>query len=601
MSFPLLAELHKLAFPSINPAKPKVVDSVIIFGDSLSDQGKPYGMYAKKILGFHLSRFLHSSPDGRFTNGFVWLDAFGKIFKYSRKSSNPLNNPRLAPRGLFKVIENRAQGGATAYNYGGIRGFLNLFLFKYIRAFFLSLVATNMPDEAKKLKKDKSRFNPKEVCIIFGGPNDFITANRCDEDGIDKAIQGIEETIETSKASQYIVFTMPDFSKTPRFYKKSENKRKQAQEVCNSFNKRLRELAKNYQYLNFSLCDIYQVSNKEDVDLKSIKEKGIILTGAGCNRKVYFVENGALIRDEEITTNINLSKTERELLGLEKGKIDRNKLNRVGLESLIDRLSSKAKLNAEVKIFDAAAVFEEIDKNPEAYGFTSGCAVYYLAESQGSEVITQKMISGNAVIIQEINRLYNEKYKGEKNIPVAELLCYFVKDGKLVERGTGSMRLPDLAQFELLQEEKDNLDKKLKWYPVKDGISQLAATEDKHDVWITYIVQQAIQAYEKKFKEKIQLTEIYASVLAAIKKHDSNKELIFWDDLHPSVVVHFLLETVFKQFFTRHYIINSSRVWIDDMAIDIRVSDEVKLPLRAAEAPEANDSGLPRFSPKSRG
>lgn len=191
--------------------------------------------------------------------------------------------------------------------------------------------------------------------------------------------------------------------------------------------------------------------------------------------------------------------------------------------------------------------------------------------------------------------------KSTKEKKIYLLLNCFVKDGKLVERGTGSMRLPSHARFELLQEEKDNLDKKLKRYPVKDGISQLAATEDKHDVWITYIVQQAIQAYEKKFKEKIQLTEIYASVLAAIKKHDSNKELIFWDDLHPSVVVHFLLETVFKQFFTCHYTINSPRVWIDDMAIDIRVSDEVKLPPRAAEAPEANGWGLPQFSPRPRG
>jgi len=391
--------------------------------------------------------------------------------------------------GFFKS-ENRAQGGATAYNYGG---FLNFF--RFIKGFFLSLVLTNIETEAKKLKRDKNtQLNPDDLCIIFAGANDLVTLGYCNRKGAERAVQGIAKTIEilttpqekedSNYAKNVLVFTLPDFSKTPRFSKKTEKEREQAEEACNTFNEQLRNLVKNYQ-------------------------------------------------------------------------------------------EKEGKSRRDVKIFDTAAVFKEIDENPEAYGFTSGCAVYYLDKNQDKECISTTVTSGNAIVIKEVN---------QNNQDGLELFCYYVKNGKLVEHGEGSMRLPSITTFNLDRvEDKKALTKKLDGHPLKDGISQLVGSEDKHDAWTTCMVQSAVKAYEEKLNEKIQLADIYASVLFAIKEHFPNQQDLFWDDLHPSVMVHFLLATMFEPFFQNNYEIKPPRVWTDDMAIHQKITPEIKLPPKSAE------------------
>ncbi len=562
------------------------VAGVKIFGDSLSDPGGKNGMYDKKILGcIPLSLFLYKSPHEQFTNGFGWDYAFYKELAYLRKTQNPLENPNLVPiHGFFKSV-NRAQGGAMAYNYGKI-----LSLFKYLKGFFLSLILTNIQNEAKKLKKS-IKFDSDDLAIIFAGANDLVTAGYCNKGGAERAIRGIAKTIDIlttsqQKAENYakniLAFTLPDFSKTPRFSKKTEKEKKQAKEACHSFNEGLRDLAKNYQYFDFSLCGVYQVDKKEDVKLSNIKEKGIIIiiTGSGSTRKVYFVDKKQFIlRDgKEISVDIKLSKDEKKLLSKEKGQVLRNG-STIGLEKLIHNLSRKAKLNADIKIFDAAAVFEKIDENPEAYGFTSGCAVYYLDKNQDKECVSKNITSGNAIIIKEINQAYNSQ-----NELAVEFCCYYVKDGKLVEHAINTTRIASTTSLTLTMGEKIELQKKLKQYPLVNGISQLIGMEDKHASWTTHIVQSAIQAHENKFGEKIYLADIYASVLLATKKHFPNEQDIFWDDLHPSVIVHFLLETMFEPFFKNNYNVKQPRIWMDDMAINERVSPQIELPPKSAEA-----------------
>lgn len=583
------ADLHKIASLNHLPSKIKV-SGVKILGDSLSDPGGKNGMYKKKILGcIPLSLFLYKSPHEQFTNGYGWDYAFEKILEFARDSNNPLQNPHLPPiHGFFKCV-NRAQGGAMAYNY--IEKIFNII--KFFRGFLLSLVLTNIQNEAKKLQKD-IKLNPDDLAIIFAGANDLVTAGYCDKGGAKRAIQGIAKTIDILTSFQHkndasytknvLVFTLPDFSKTPRFSKKTEMERKQAKEACGSFNEGLRDLAKNYQYFDFSLCDIYQVAKKEDVDPTEIKEKGIVIIGLESTKKIYFVNHGQFILkdNKEISVDIKLSKTEKKLLGNKPGKILK-KGKVIDLEKLIHKLSSKAKLNTDVKIFDAAAVFEKIDENPEAYGFTSGCAVYYLDknqdENQDKECISKNITSGNAIIIREINQEYNEK-EGF----ASQFCCYYVKNGKLVESEIKSTKIANATNLTLSKQEKIELQEKLKQHPLKDGISQLIGMEDKHASWTTNIVQSAIQAYAEEFKRKIQLTDIYASVLLAIKKNFRNQQDIFWDDLHPSVIVHFLLETMLDPFFKSNYAIKQPRVWQDDMAISDRVSPKIELPAKSAES-----------------
>lgn len=582
-----LAELHKIASLNQLPSKIKV-SGVKILGDSLSDPGGKNGMYEKKILRWiPLSLFLYKSPHEQFTNGYTWDYAFEKVLEFARESNNRLENPHLPRiRGFFKCV-NRAQGGAMAYNY--IENIFNII--KFFRGFLLSLVLTNLQNEAKKLQKD-IKLNPDDLAIIFAGANDLVTAGYCDKGGAKRAIQGISKTIDILTSSQHkndanykknvLVFTLPDFSKTPRFSKKTEMERKQAKEACGSFNEGLRDLAKNYQYLDFSLCDIYQVAKKGDVDPTEIREKGIVITGLGSAKKIYFVNHGQFILkdNKEISVDIKLSITEKKLLGNKPGKILK-KGKGIDLEKFIHKLSSKAKLNADVKIFDAAAVFEKIDENPEAYGFTSGCAAYYLDKNQDKECISKNITSGNAIVIREINQEYNEK-KGS----TSQFDCFYVKNGKLVECEINSTRIASATNFTLSKQERMELQEKLKQHPLKDGISQVIGMEDKHASWTTNIVQSAIKAYAEKFKQKIQLTDIYASVLLAIKKKFPNQQDIFWDDLHPSVMVHFLLETMFEPFFKSNYAIEQPRAWLDDMAISHIVSPKIELPTKSAESPD---------------
>lgn len=578
---------HEIASLHLILSKIKV-SGVKILGDSLSDPGGKDGMYNIKILGWiPLRFFLNKSPHKQFTNGYGWEYAFEKDLEFAKESNNPLENPHLPPiHGFFKC-ENRAQGGAMAYNY--IENIFNII--KFFRGFLLSFVLTNIQNEAKKLQKD-IKLNPDDLTIIFAGANDLVTAGYCNKGGAERAIQGIAKTIDILTSSQHkidanytknvLVFTLPDFSKTPRFSKKTEIERKQAKEACGSFNEGLRDLAKNYQYFDFSLCDIYQVDKKEDVDPTEIREKGIVITGLGSAKKIYFVNHGQFILkdNKEISVDIKLSKTEKKLLGNKPGKIlKEGKV--IDLEKFIHKLSSKAKLNADVKIFDAAAVFEKIDENPEAYGFTSACAVYYLDKNQDKECISKNITSGNAIVIREINQEYNEK-EGS----TSQFCCYYVKNGKLVECEINSTRIASATNLTLSKQEKMELQEKLKQHPLKDGISQVIGMEDKHASWTTNIVQSAIQAYEKKFERKIQLTDIYASVLLAIKKKFPNQQDIFWDDLHPSVMVHFLLETMFEPFFKSNYAIKQPRVWQDDMAISYKVSPKIELPTKSAESPD---------------
>lgn len=585
-----LTELHEIASSSKTLSKVKVA-GVKILGDSLSDPGGEDGMYEKKILCcIPLSLFLHKSPHKQFTNGYGWDYAFEKAFEVARESNSPLKNPNLSPvRGFFKYV-NRSQGGALAYNYR--EKILNLI--KYLKGFLLSFILTNIQNEAKKLKKD-NKFDFDDLAIIFAGANDLVTVGYCNKDGAERALHGITKTIDVLTNSQQndsnyikniLAFTLPDFSKTPRFSKKTEEERKQAKQACYSFNEGLRNLAKNYQYFDFSLCDVYLVDKKEDLDPTKIKEKGVVITGSGNTKKVYFVNHGRFILKEnkEIFINIKLSKAEKILLGnktgkvLKKGKVD-------DLEKLIHKLVNKAKLNIDVKIFDAAAVFDKIDENPETYGFTSGCALYYLDKNQDKECISQTVTSGNAIIIKEINQEYNSQ-----NELTAEFCCYYVKNGKLVEHEINSTRIASVTSFIISKKDEKDLRKKLEQHPLKGGISQLIGMEDKHAFWTTHLVQSSIKAYKEKFGEKIQLADIYSSVLLAIKKNYPNQQDIFWDDLHPSVMVHFLLETMFEPFFKSNYSIKQPQFWLDDMDISNKVSSKDKSKPRSAEAPEFSSS-----------
>lgn len=557
------------------PRKKKIpVTGIVIIGDSLSDSGGKNGEYAKKFFGCIPARlFLHKSPHQQFTNGFVWSYPLVEKLKWTlKKEAKPLDNIHLAATlDAVEFSKNRAQGGTTACDYSGLCNFI-----KHIKGFFLSFFLDNIQKQAKNLKKNRS-LRQGDLCLIFAGANDLLTVGYNNSGGAYRAVAGISNTLRilttpTKKDDKLnlprnvVLFTLPDFSKTPRFSKKSDKEKEQAKQTCALFNQELRNLAKNYQYIDFSSCDIYQIFDdieKLDKIVKNIKREGIVLVGSGKARKVYFVQNNEIIKNlvsrEAIEIDINLSEVDRNLLGEYEGKIQRNAKNTLFINDFVQQLTSKAKLNVDVNVFDAAAVFEEIDANPEKYGFTSGCSVYYLENSE------QKIdtISGNAIIFT--------REKGNSD----HFLCEFVKDGELLIK---------TVQFKLSEKEQIQLKEKIEGHP-KRGLIQLAGKQDKHDTWTTHIIQYALAAYLEKFEEKLQLADVYTSVLMAIKEHYANHELIFWDDLHPTVTTHFLLEMMFEKFFKDNYLIGNPKPWIDDTLILGKLEPKPKLPPQADEAP----------------
>lgn len=558
--------------------KTEVNGTINVIGDSLSDAGKKHGKYKQKIFGLIPYRwFLHQSPEDQFTNGRVWTYPLQLRMQHQLQqiaTRNPLYNVN-SPSFNFNVDgKNMAEGGSTAYNY---RRFINFF--RRIKGFILSFFLNNIEKQSHDIKKQDKGIKPDDLNLIFAGANDFVTVGYCNEGGVSRAIQGIQTSIDLLTTTQkktgssnysknVVLFTLPDFSKTPRFQGKTEEQRAQAQSMTLKFNEALKELARSYRYIDFRLSDIYQVESEDKIEaiLSKIKRQGIIVVGKGSHRTVYFVEKGQFIlqpsKDEPVTVKVKLVKDQQKMLGLQQGKIARNSDNTVFLDEWVCQLASHAKLDTDVKIFDTAAVFNEVDENPEMYGFTSGCAIYYRFNK------CEAHIKGNAIVLTKTK---------DNDIEVL-----FFQQGELVRDKEGKARKVILKLPAELQKQLD-----LTVGRQAADMREVVGLEQKHSTWHTRIIQAAVKGYQDSFGLKIKLADIYTSILLQMKKNLPNQSRIFWDDLHPTATMHFLLELVFGEFFNNHYKLHSPRQWLDDTALLQRKENTVELPFKSHEAPDS--------------
>ncbi|BBB14828.1 phosphatidylcholine-sterol acyltransferase [Candidatus Rickettsiella viridis] len=563
--------------------KTEVNGTINVIGDSLSDAGKKHGKYKQKIFRWIPYRwFLHQSPEDQFTNGRVWTYPLQLRMQHQLKeisTRNPLYNVNGSFLNFNAEGKNMAEGGSTAYNY---RRFINFF--RRIKGFILSFFLNNIEKQSYDIKKEDQGIKPDDLNLVFAGANDFVTVGYCNEGGVSRAIKGIQTSIDLLTTTQkktgssnytknVVVFTLPDFSKTPRFQGKTEKERAQAQNMCLKFNEELKDLAQSYRYIDFRFGDIYQIKSKDKIDaiLAKIKRQGIIVLGKGSHRTVYFVEKGKFVlqpsKAEPVTVKVKLAKDQQKMLGLKQGKVERNSDNTVFLDEWICQLASHAKLDTDVKVFDTAAVFNEVNENPEMYGFTSGCAIYYGFNK------CEEPIKGNAVVLTKTK---------DNNMEVL-----FFQQGELVRDKKGKVRKVILNLSTELQKQLD-----LSVGNQAGDMRKVVGLEQKHSVWHTRIIQAAIRGYEGHFGEKIKLADIYTSILLQIKKSLPNQSRIFWDDLHPTATMHFLLELVFSEFFNNHYQLQFPRQWLDDTAILQRKEDTVELPFKSHEAPESFTFGV---------
>ncbi|MES2141620.1 MAG: SGNH/GDSL hydrolase family protein [Pseudomonadota bacterium] len=528
--------------------------TINIIGDSLSDAGKEHGKYNQKSSGPITFKTIFTllspkSPNKVFTNGFVWSYALAERMKFEMEklhNTNPLYKTARDSLG-YAVDRDVAQGGATAHNYKNASNLRK----GLVKGFVLGNLA-RLSDTQKQSRTLKQKINikPDDLNIIFAGANDFVTVGYLGEAAVLRAIEAVQKTIVHLSTSQedtgrlnfsknILLFTLPDISTTPRFSKKSEAERRKASETCQSFNAHLKVLADSYRYVNFDLCTIYQLeelTNKEAFLQKYNVRQGILFVGKGSAREVLFVDNGKFILDSQGAVRVvqtTLSQKQQNMLGTEQGKV--NQSSDVAFQEWIHQLAGQAKLNADIKIFDAAAVFAEVIEHPEKYSVTNGCAIYYCDSHTNPESI--KNIKGNAIVI-------NQTQASSANVKI-----YFVKDGKQV-RSEDRSRHIELTLSEDAQKELEKKSKEPR--KSKKGLVCLTTPNEQHNGWSIQLIQNAVAAYKTSFAEEIKLI-------------DSNS--VFWDGLHPIGKIHFLLEELLATCLKEHYDLQPARQWKDDMDI----------------------------------
>ncbi len=539
-----------------------LINGVIVFGDSLSDEGRKYSENVCCCIPFKW--FLYHSDYNNFTNGHTWAFIFANILnEILEKKSTWLGREK------DNYFKNVAEGGATTFNYRNITSF-----FRYFKGFILSFFLGNIQKQAKNIKKDKNILNPNKLGIIFAGANDLVTLGYDDSKGVERAIQGMVKTIEIltdqiKKADfnflkNLVLIGLPDISETPRFAHKSEKEKLKMKRACQEYNSKLQQLASAYQYINFNLCTIFSYKNKECLDLEIVKniKRGVVIIGKGTERTTIFINNGKFLTKK---VNIKLSNEQLAIFS-QNGEIVREETNENILDEFVNKVVKKAKLNINIKMLDIGKIFNKICQNPEAYEFTSGCAVYYLpkkTQETDESLISHYITEGNAVVLKEADHGF---------------LSYLVKDGKLIEEQDQIVKV----KIELSILNQFRLREKIKQHSSKNEVIKLVGMEDIHDLCIINIIQSAIECYKKKFHKEIVLTAVDDSVLEAIKKEYLNQDTIFWDDSHPARRAHDFLASEIAEFIENNYSINNLSNLRDDSCVGIKP----KLPQSLyAEAP----------------
>ncbi|WP_211829777.1 SGNH/GDSL hydrolase family protein [Kistimonas asteriae] len=153
------------------------INRLVIFGDSLSDQGRLYEFFHDKVP---------VSPPywyGRFSNGPVWTDIISERYP----------------------IKNLSEGGATLVNYATYS-----LAIKYLYITYLGEEITHF------LKQDA--FRPSDLVIIWMGGNDYIAYDWLSQNDMERAVRELYLQVlrlRLKGAQQVLVINLPDMSQTP--------------------------------------------------------------------------------------------------------------------------------------------------------------------------------------------------------------------------------------------------------------------------------------------------------------------------------------------------------------------------------------------------
>jgi len=250
-------------------------------GDSVTDRGT---MYARKLGLYQMKNaagLANRSPQGSFTNGYVWSDHLAGIIAKSF-IINGLRNKRLDASDIADAVisgdrkvkldikhydfldDKRVKYGDSDFFLSFAEGGLTSFDYKWwpswnISRFITRLLLSTLKDKRLEFLEyaEKHKLSPQDkaetLILEWSGANDLITVNAEPSiEEVDRAILAKEENIlELIKNDfrHFILFNLPDLSLTPYFQAQSAEKRLNAQNCVNYYCRELNKLVAEFQDL----------------------------------------------------------------------------------------------------------------------------------------------------------------------------------------------------------------------------------------------------------------------------------------------------------------------------------------------------------------
>lgn len=247
----------------------KKFEYVVVMGDSISDRGE---MYENPVLRL-FSGLNGVSPEGSFTNGYVWTDFLvmalltglpphlltkERIQHLKRKVDE--SPDRVASCGARDFFRTYCIGGLTAHDWSD-RTTLNP------RLEVTEEILSTLEEQRNRLIEIDAQTGisaeQKKATLVFelSGANDLLTVNTYPTD--EDAYLALQGRIENLKAlirqgySDFMLIGLPDLSLTPRYQKKSALEQAELRAVTEKFNRDLeQEILRMKLQEEYSTCNI---------------------------------------------------------------------------------------------------------------------------------------------------------------------------------------------------------------------------------------------------------------------------------------------------------------------------------------------------------
>jgi phospholipase/lecithinase/hemolysin len=262
-------------------------NQIIIFGDSLSDDGNLYNT----TLGF-----IPKSPpyyQGHFSNGPVWSDSVGSYFSDKNHVSTV----------------NYAVGGETVNFHNPFSGFLPYTFSNSLNSYYLH---TAFQDRSHTL------------FIVWLGANDYLNGTNDPDQATTDVIATIQENIESlirSGGKSFLVMNLPDLAVVP--FTSANTTRAELHTLTLLNNNKLRmaveELRQEYPEINIQLFDVYSIYEDLANNLTAYNQKyhtQIKNMTDPCWEGGYYTKAGLQGMEDEIRRDLEANEQQKMAKGL---------------------------------------------------------------------------------------------------------------------------------------------------------------------------------------------------------------------------------------------------------------------------------------------